>query len=53
MGKKNMKVFFKTKLCPNFDRGTCTRGRLCNFAHGQHELRSKPNLEKTRMCSKI
>jgi len=49
--KKN--VFRKTQLCPQFQRGHCARGATCNFAHGQHELRTKPNLAKTRMCPNI
>ena len=32
--------FFKTKLCRYYLRpGGCTEGGLCNFAHGEHELR--------------
>jgi len=32
--------FFKTKLCRYYLRpGGCNEGRLCNFAHGEHELR--------------
>lgn len=29
---------FKTKLCDNFMKGTCTFGDRCHFAHGAHEL---------------
>ena len=52
----------KTKLCLNFERGACTFGTKCKFAHGADELRAlvKPdrgigassaaNLYKTRLC---
>ncbi|GAB2287005.1 hypothetical protein Dimus_021391 [Dionaea muscipula] len=31
---------FKTKLCENFGKGSCTFGDRCHFAHGIEELRS-------------
>ncbi|XP_051148941.1 zinc finger CCCH domain-containing protein 14-like isoform X2 [Andrographis paniculata] len=30
---------FKTKLCENFSKGSCTFGDKCHFAHGLGELR--------------
>ncbi|OMO70604.1 Zinc finger, CCCH-type, partial [Corchorus capsularis] len=30
---------FKTKLCENFTKGSCTFGDRCHFAHGMDELR--------------
>eukprot|EP00250_Pteridium_aquilinum_P001104 c11313_g1_i3 orf=696-1598(-) len=33
---------YKTKMCENFARGTCTFGERCHFAHGDAELR-KPS----------
>ncbi|XP_074320726.1 zinc finger CCCH domain-containing protein 14-like [Silene latifolia] len=30
---------YKTKLCENFTKGTCTFGDKCHFAHGASELR--------------
>ncbi|KGN59309.1 zinc finger CCCH domain-containing protein 14 [Cucumis sativus] len=30
---------FKTKLCDNFAKGSCTFGERCHFAHGAAELR--------------
>ncbi|KAF7089284.1 hypothetical protein CFC21_092287 [Triticum aestivum] len=29
---------FKTKLCDNFTKGSCTFGVRCHFAHGENEL---------------
>ncbi|XAR60415.1 hypothetical protein NMG60_11033780 [Bertholletia excelsa] len=30
---------YKTKLCENFSKGSCTFGERCHFAHGAEELR--------------
>ncbi|XVF56017.1 hypothetical protein PTKIN_Ptkin06aG0082700 [Pterospermum kingtungense] len=30
---------YKTKLCDNFAKGSCTFGERCHFAHGMSELR--------------
>ncbi|CBI32172.3 unnamed protein product, partial [Vitis vinifera] len=30
---------FKTKMCDNFAKGSCTFGDRCHFAHGANELR--------------
>lgn len=32
---------FKTKLCENFGKGSCTFGERCHFAHGAAELRKQ------------
>eukprot|EP00668_Euglena_longa_P033221 GGOE01042760.1.p1 GENE.GGOE01042760.1~~GGOE01042760.1.p1 ORF type:complete len:412 (-),score=140.45 GGOE01042760.1:75-1310(-) len=29
---------FKTKLCFGWQKGACTKGERCTFAHGEHEL---------------
>ncbi|PRQ44485.1 putative transcription factor C3H family [Rosa chinensis] len=34
---------YRTKLCDNFAKGTCTFGERCHFAHGAAELR-KPGV---------
>lgn len=34
-------------------RGHCDRGDMCNFAHGQGDLRSLPDLFKTRLCTEF
>ncbi|CAM0946343.1 unnamed protein product [Alopecurus aequalis] len=31
---------FKTKLCANFTKGSCTFADRCHFAHGENELRN-------------
>ncbi|KAJ7513526.1 hypothetical protein O6H91_23G003200 [Diphasiastrum complanatum] len=31
---------FKTRLCENFNAGSCSYGDRCHFAHGAHELRT-------------
>mmetsp|Transcript_57207 Transcript_57207/g.92668 ORF Transcript_57207/g.92668 Transcript_57207/m.92668 type:complete len:505 (+) Transcript_57207:168-1682(+) len=39
----------KTKMCAFFERGKCA-SETCNYAHSQEELRSAPNLQKTKLC---
>lgn len=33
---------YKTVLCTHFEKGACTRGDKCHFAHGAEELRKIP-----------
>ncbi|BBN19304.1 protein MpC3H37 [Marchantia polymorpha subsp. ruderalis] len=33
-------AFFKTQLCRKFVSGFCRRGNLCDYAHGEHEIRA-------------
>ncbi|CAE7609995.1 ZFP36L1 [Symbiodinium natans] len=44
-------IFHGTVLCKFFEKGKCSRGSACNFAHGRGQLREKPNLAKTKWCS--
>eukprot|EP00798_Chlamydomonas_sp_ICE-L_P030353 gene30353-35358_t len=38
----------KTRLCQDFmQTGNCRYGEKCTFAHGQHELRTPPDLRNT------
>eukprot|EP00929_Paragymnodinium_shiwhaense_P121764 TRINITY_DN94132_c0_g1_i1.p1 TRINITY_DN94132_c0_g1~~TRINITY_DN94132_c0_g1_i1.p1 ORF type:complete len:280 (-),score=21.77 TRINITY_DN94132_c0_g1_i1:69-908(-) len=41
----------KTRFCKYYLAGeTCPHGGNCSFAHGDHELRSVPDLSHTRAC---
>lgn len=42
--------FRKTQLCRYFRTSECWNGRQCDFAHGEEELRSPPDLNKTSLC---
>jgi len=52
----NKSFRFKTEICRNFkEKGTCLYGELCQFAHGEHELRKdvgRHNKYKTKPCQK-
>lgn len=41
----------KTKMCRWAGHGKCGRGDSCFFAHDLNELRSCPDLRKTRICA--
>eukprot|EP00397_Hematodinium_sp_SG-2012_P002849 GEMP01002857.1.p1 GENE.GEMP01002857.1~~GEMP01002857.1.p1 ORF type:complete len:199 (+),score=29.11 GEMP01002857.1:49-645(+) len=44
--------FYRTKMCDEFmEQGSCQRGRKCHFAHKEEQLRIRPTLDKTKMCS--
>uniref|UniRef100_A0A7S0AKE1 C3H1-type domain-containing protein n=1 Tax=Pyrodinium bahamense TaxID=73915 RepID=A0A7S0AKE1_9DINO len=43
-------MFFRTKMCNLFDKGICSKGAKCDFAHSKRELRPKPDLRKTKLC---
>lgn len=45
--------FKKTKLCKFEQMGRCTKGPMCQFAHGAKELRSSPDLRFTRLCKTV
>lgn len=42
--------FRKTELCVFFNRGRCSKGGRCEFAHGEDELKAHPDLSKTSIC---
>lgn len=42
--------FTKTSMCEFYLKGACKKGAYCRFAHGEGELRQKPDLRCTQMC---
>mmetsp|Transcript_28718 Transcript_28718/g.52860 ORF Transcript_28718/g.52860 Transcript_28718/m.52860 type:complete len:207 (-) Transcript_28718:55-675(-) len=42
--------FWKTELCEFFAGGSCSKGKACNYAHGEEDLRIPPDLAKTSLC---
>lgn len=45
--------YSKTHLCRFYAVGRCKRGTKCTFAHGDRDLRVRPDLWKTSMCHKF
>lgn len=43
----------KTELCQFYQRGSCTRGEACNFAHEAEDVRNKPDLRNTKPCPSL
>ena len=43
-------AFAKTKVCAFHLRGMCAHGEHCTYAHDIGQLRTAPDLVKTRMC---
>lgn len=43
-------LFQRTRLCRFFQRGMCSRGESCMFAHGAEFLREQPDLRCTKLC---
>jgi len=43
----------KTELCRFFQKGACKRGSACDFAHEEHDVREKPNLQRTKPCPTV
>mmetsp|Transcript_111062 Transcript_111062/g.254637 ORF Transcript_111062/g.254637 Transcript_111062/m.254637 type:complete len:202 (-) Transcript_111062:14-619(-) len=46
-------ALYKTVLCQRFLAGRCPDGADCQFAHGEQELRPKPDLSKTSLCPEL
>lgn len=44
------RMFVKTEMCRYYEKGKCSRGEECYFAHGSHEMRPRAVLSKTSMC---
>mmetsp|Transcript_65627 Transcript_65627/g.171954 ORF Transcript_65627/g.171954 Transcript_65627/m.171954 type:complete len:297 (+) Transcript_65627:139-1029(+) len=44
-------VLWKTTSCSFFAKGICKKGESCSFAHGGVDVRVRPDLTKTVMCS--
>eukprot|EP00933_Yihiella_yeosuensis_P081171 TRINITY_DN94726_c0_g1_i1.p1 TRINITY_DN94726_c0_g1~~TRINITY_DN94726_c0_g1_i1.p1 ORF type:complete len:353 (+),score=63.85 TRINITY_DN94726_c0_g1_i1:35-1093(+) len=42
--------FKRTKMCTFHMAGNCARGDLCDFAHGDDDVKPLPNLWKTKLC---
>jgi len=49
--EKFAKQFSKTSFCYKQLEGKCRRGTNCQFAHSADELRARPVLDKTKMCT--
>ena len=45
--------FYKTKMCPLFEKGRCFNGRKCRYAHSDSELRELPDLRCTKLCESV
>ena len=48
--QKTQLDLYKTRMCPLLQEGKCNNGDNCKFAHSESEIRSKPNLSKTKLC---
>ncbi|TNV80570.1 hypothetical protein FGO68_gene4207 [Halteria grandinella] len=53
----NFRAKYKTELCKNWElTGACVFEDACSFAHGAHELNSKPHVPKnykTKLCKRF
>lgn len=43
----------KTVLCRFFQKGACKRGSACIFAHDEQDMRTKPDLQRTKPCPTV
>lgn len=46
-----MAAFRNTRVCRFYSTGNCSRGKECQFAHGNDELRPQPDFFRTRLCA--
>ncbi|CAK0870432.1 unnamed protein product, partial [Prorocentrum cordatum] len=46
-------LFHKTKMCKFNQLGMCTRGEMCRFAHGKHDMNQLPDLSRTKLCKAL
>jgi len=49
--KRVDQVLWKTTPCTFFREGCCKRGSACSFAHGDKDMRIRPDLTKTTVCT--
>jgi len=49
-GRLSLTPLYKTRLCNFYPSGKCRDGPLCNYAHGEEELRLSPDFERTSVC---
>jgi len=50
MGPKMSTQFSKTEMCKFNLLGVCNKGVQCGFAHTTNELKSRPDLSRTKFC---
>ncbi|CAG9332503.1 unnamed protein product [Blepharisma stoltei] len=53
--KADFQTKFKSEICKNWENGYCEFGSECAFAHGESELRDKPQAKnyKTQRCKQF
>ncbi|CAK0856824.1 unnamed protein product [Prorocentrum cordatum] len=50
MGRRLRLMCRKTEFCRFYRQGACKRGAACDFAHEAQDVRSKPDLQRTKSC---
>lgn len=45
--------FHKTRICRFFLEGKCRKKGACNYAHGEQEMSTQPDLRRTKMCPAV
>lgn len=45
--------FWKTKMCPLYLENRCKEGDNCDYAHSVEDLRTIPDLRRTKLCHKL